>query len=323
LLFKDKQLVFGLSYEIFGLSCYNSAMLLKPSYFKFAPSWIVFSFVWLFSQLPYKVLIFIGKGFGKILHLISLRKKVVTVNLTICFPNLSDSSRIQLIKKHYQELGLMVTQTLKAFLSNTQAIEKNSIINGSEHIQTCIDNNQGVLLVAGHFTALDMGGKILCEKFPIAGMYREHKHPLTEYIVTKSRLKYATKMFKRDELRPIIKHLKSGGILWYAPDQDYRRGQSVFVPFFNHPASTITATHQMARLSKCAVLYFHVQRNEKPPYYTLTLSPKMDNFPTKDPVDDTKRVNQEIEEMVEKNPAEYLWVHKRFKTTQDGKDNPY
>ena len=95
------------------------------------------------------------------------------------------------------------------------------------------------------------------------------------------------------------------------------------MPFFGKPAATITATHQMARLSKCKVLFFHVQRNQQSPHYTLTISPPMDNFPTKDPVSDTSRVNQGIEEMVKRNKAEYLWVHKRFKSTENGEKNPY
>ncbi|MCF6319067.1 MAG: LpxL/LpxP family Kdo(2)-lipid IV(A) lauroyl/palmitoleoyl acyltransferase [Proteobacteria bacterium] len=291
----------------------------KPSMIKYAPSWLVYGLIWLIAQLPYQLIILLGKGLGKLLLLIlKSRKKVVAINLDICFPELSPLEKQSLVKKHFAELGIMLTQTIKAFLGTTKNIEKNALIKGSEHIEACLENNQGILLVAGHFTALDMGGKILCDKYSIAGMYREHKHPLTEYIVTKSRLNYANKMFKRDELRPIIKHLKAGGILWYAPDQDYRRGQSVFVPFFGKQASTITATHQMARLSKCKVLFFHVQRNQKPPYYTLTLSPAMENFPSKDPVADTARVNQGVEEMVNKNPAEYLWVHKRFKTRPEG-----
>ncbi len=299
-------------------------MIQKPSFFKFALSWIIYSFVWLIAQLPYQILIVFGKGLGGFVKLVlKSRRNVVAINLSICFPELNPSEKKQLIKQHFNELGIMFTQTIKAFLGSTKKIESNAKIIGGEHIQECLHKNQGILLVAGHFTALDMGGKILCNKYPIAGMYRPHKHPLTEYIVTKSRLKYATKMFKRDELRPIIKHLKSGGILWYAPDQDYRRGQSVFVPFFGKPAATITATHQMARLSKCKVLFFHVQRNQQPPHYTLTISSPMDNFPTKDSISDTALVNQGIEEMVKRNPSEYLWVHKRFKTTENGEANPY
>ncbi len=305
------------------MCCYNRFMK-KPSMIKYAPSWLVYGFIWLIAQLPYKLIILLGKGLGKLLLLIlKSRKKVVAINLDICFPELSPLEKQALVKKHFAELGIMLTQTIKTFLGTTKSIEQNALIKGGEHIEACLEKNQGILLVAGHFTALDMGGKILCDKYSIAGMYREHKHPLTEYIVTKSRLKYATKMFKRNELRPIIKHLKAGGILWYAPDQDYRRGQSVFVPFFGKQASTITATHQMARLSKCKVLFFHVQRNKKPPYYTLTLSPAMENFPSKDHVADTARVNQGVEEMVKKNPAEYLWVHKRFKTTLEGEGNVY
>jgi len=299
-------------------------MIQKPSYFKYAFSWIVFFIIWLIAQLPYKILILLGKGLGKFVQLVlKSRRKVVATNLGICFPNLNKTQTNTLINQHFSELGMMLTQTIKAFLGSTKNIEKTAIIMGGEHIEQCHKSNQGILLVAGHFTSLDMGGKILCQKYPIAGMYRPHNHPLTEYIVTKSRLKYATKMYKRDELRPIIKHLKSGGILWYAPDQDYRRGQSVFVPFFGKQAATITATHQMARLSKCKVLFFHVQRNNKSPHYTLTISPPMENFPSKDPILDTTRVNQGVEEMVKRNPAEYLWVHKRFKTAPEGEKNPY
>ena len=296
----------------------------KPSYLKYAPSLAIYSILWLLAQLPYRVLIFIGKGIGKFVELVlASRKKVVQKNISMCLSNLTAQEQKQLSKQHFKELGMMVTQTFKVFLGNTKSLEETAIIHGTEHLEKCIDEGQGVLLVAGHFTSLDVGGKILCNKYPIAGMYRPHKHPLTEHVVTKSRLKYAIKMFRRDELRPIVNHLKSGGILWYAPDQNYRRGQSVFAPFFGHPASTITATHQLARLSKCKVIFFHIQRNEKPPYYTLSLSPSMENFPSKDVMTDTTRVNQGIEEMVLKNPAEYLWIHKRFKTTPIGTKNPY
>lgn len=296
----------------------------KPSLIKYAPSWIIYGIIWTVAQLPYRGLIFMGKGLGQLARtLIKSRREVVANNLEICFPELESKTRKILIHQHFNELGIMLMQTIKAFLGNTKKIEQTAVINGTEHLDACLEKKQGVLLVAGHFTALDMGGKILCKKYPIAGMYREHKHPLTEYLVTKSRLKYADKMFKRDELRPIIKHLISGGILWYAPDQNYRRGQSVFVPFFGKQASTITATHQMARLSHCKVIFFHVKRNAKKPYYTLTLSPPMDNFPTKDPIKDTTRVNQGIEEMVKINPEEYLWVHKRFKTRPEGEEKIY
>jgi len=296
----------------------------RPSFLKYPFAWLIFIFLQILALLPYRLLLTIGSGIGKfVLFLLSSRKKVALTNLQVCFPDLPEEQRKFLLKKNISETGIMFTQTLKAFLGNTTKIESNAIIEGGEHIERCLQDKKGILLVAGHFTALDMGGKILCKKYPIAGMYRPHKHPVTEYIVTQSRLKYATHMFKRDELRPIIKHLKQGKILWYAPDQDYRRGQSVFVPFFNRPAATIVATHQLARLSDCEVLFFHVQRNPKPPYYTLKISEPLSDFPTKDATADTARVNKGIENMVKQCPEQYLWVHKRFKTVPEGEENPY
>ena len=296
----------------------------RPSFLKYPFAWLIFIFLQILALLPYRLLLTIGSGIGKfVLFLLSSRKKVALTNLQVCFPDLPEEQRKFLLKKNISETGIMFTQTLKAFLGNTIKIESNAIIEGGEHIERCLQEKKGILLVAGHFTALDMGGKILCKKYPIAGMYRPHKHPVTEYIVTQSRLKYATHMFKRDELRPIIKHLKQGKILWYAPDQDYRRGQSVFVPFFNRPAATIVATHQLARLSDCEVLFFHVQRNPKPPYYTLKISEPLSDFPTKDATADTARVNKGIENMVKQCPEQYLWVHKRFKTVPEGEENPY
>lgn len=296
----------------------------RPPFLKHPFSWLGYLFLWLIAQLPYSVLIFLGKGFGTLLHFgLKSRAKVTKTNLQLCFPEKSQEQINKLSGESFSELGMMVTQTLKTFFG-TQEVKNDSFeIKGSDHLQQCIDNNDGVLLVAGHFTALDVGGKILCKHFPIAGMYRQHKHPVAEYLVRKSRLKYATKMFGRDELRPTIKHLKQGGILWYAPDQDYRRGQSVFVDFFNQKASTITATHQLARLSKCKVIMFAIKRNDKKPYYTLELSPALENFPSKNTEADTQRINFEIEKMVSANPEQYLWMHKRFKTQENGKPNPY
>ena len=130
-------------------------------------------------------------------------------------------------------------------------------------------------------------------------------------------------MFTRDQLKGIIKELKAGGIVWYAPDQDYRRGQSIFSDFFGTKASTITATHQLARISGCQVMFYSVKRIPEKPYYQLAISPALADFPSKDAQRDTDRINQGIEQMVNEAPEQYLWLHKRFKTRPEGEDNFY
>lgn len=170
-----------------------------------------------------------------------------------------------------------------------------------------------MLLVGAHFSHLELAGRLLTQVVPLAGMYREHHDPAFEWAVKRARLRYADQMFRRDELRAVLRYLKSGGVLWYAPDQEYRRGERLFVPFFGVPASTISATHQMARLSGAAVIGFAHQRLADGSY-RLQLSPPLADFPTADAVADTARVNRELEAIIRRAPEQYLWLHERFKT---------
>ncbi|HEX6834788.1 MAG TPA: lipid A biosynthesis lauroyl acyltransferase, partial [Rudaea sp.] len=106
--------------------------------------------------------------------------------------------------------------------------------------------------------------------------------------------------------------------LWYAPDQDMRGKDSVFVPFFGILAATITATHHLARLSGAAVIPFFHRRNADGRSYTLRLEAPLSGFPGPDVSEDTARINALVERMVREAPEQYLWIHKRFKTRPPG-----
>ena len=185
-------------------------------------------------------------------------------------------------------------------------------LHGLEHLQAAVAAGRGVILVSGHFTTLEICGRLLCDHVKLAGMYRPHSQPALEWAVKRGRLRYATAMFSREELRPAIRHLKEGGVLWFAPDQDTRRGESVYVPFFGRPASSLTSTHQMARLSGATVLAFAHERRDDGSY-ALRLSPAFAGFPSRDATADTAVVMREIESMVRAVPEQYLWIYRKFK----------
>ena len=173
-----------------------------------------------------------------------------------------------------------------------------------------------MLLVSGHFMTLEMCGRLLCDHVPLSGMYRVHRNPVMEWAVKRGRLRYAGAMYGNGDIRGAVRHLKRGGFLWYAPDQDMRGKDTVFAPFFGVPASTITATHQLARLTGCAVVpFFHRREGAR---YVLRVAPPLDSFPSEDVVADTTRVNAAIEAMVREAPAQYLWIHRRFKRQPEG-----
>src|SRR5690606_37623630 len=186
------------------------------------------------------------------------------------------------------------------------------VLEGLEHLEAARANGRGAIIVSGHFTTLEICGRLLAERVPLAGMYRPHAQPALEWAVLHGRLRYAAGMFTREQLRPAVRHLKQGGLLWFAPDQDTRRGESVFVPFFGQPAWSLTSTHQLARMSGAAVLAFAHERRADGGY-TLRLAPAFDDFPSTDATRDTARVMAAVEAMVRAAPAQYLWIHRRFK----------
>ena len=169
---------------------------------------------------------------------------------------------------------------------------------------------------------LEICTRLLCGALPVAGMYRPHDSTALDWAVRHGRLGHAAAMFARDELRPAIRHLKAGGVLWFAPDQETRRGDSVFVPFFGQPAKSLTSTHAMARLSGARVLpLFHERLADG--RYRVEIGAPLEDFPGTDATADTARSMAVVEAAIRRAPEQYLWLHKRFKSRPDGGPSPY
>jgi KDO2-lipid IV(A) lauroyltransferase len=295
--------------------------LLAPRHW---PSWIGLGALHLIARLPYRAWRVLGRGLGHLsARLPGMRRRVAQRNLALCFAHLSDAERAQLLREHLADLGMMLVEFALAWFGTERAIARlPCTIEGLEHLASCRAQGRGVLLVGAHFSHLELCARLVSQRIRIAGMYRVMDDAVFERAVLRARLRYADAMFAKDELRSCVKYLKRGGTLWYAPDQDMRGKDTVFAPFFAVPAATITATHHLARLSGAAVIpFFH--RREPHGGYTITLQAPLADFPTTDIVADTTRVNACIEAMVRAAPAQYLWVHKRFKSRPPGQAPVY
>jgi len=288
------------------------------------PAWFGLALIWLFSRLPYRVNFWLSSGLGRLLAValrLSRRARVANININLCFPALSPAERTRLVQRNLQNTGHLIGEFCFAWAASARSCSRIAVtFQGAEHLQAALARGKGVILVGAHFSHLELCGRLLAERLklaPIAGMYREHRSAAFEFMVRRWRLRYAHAMFRRDELRGCIRWLKSGNILWYAPDQDYRRGESVFVPFFGEPAASLSATHQLARLSGAAVVGFAHQRLSDGSF-NITLEPMLSDFPSADVIADTARVNILLEAIIRRAPAQYLWLHKRFKSRLPG-----
>jgi KDO2-lipid IV(A) lauroyltransferase len=290
--------------------------LLAPRHWS---AWLGIGVVRALAWLPPRWLLDLGGAFGTtIAPLLRSRERVIRRNLEACFPELDAGAREDLRRESNRELGRMLGEfALGWFGSDAKLARLDVQVDGLEHLAAARAQGRGVLLVGGHFSHLELCARLISRQIRIAGMYRKMESAVFEYAILQARLRYADTMFDKYALRATVKYLKQGGTIWYAPDQDLRGKDSVFAPFFGIPASTLTATHHLARLSGAAVMpFFH--RRTPTGGYALRLEAPLADFPSMDVTADTARVNAAIERMVREAPEQYLWAHKRFKTRPNG-----
>ncbi|GAB3515724.1 LpxL/LpxP family Kdo(2)-lipid IV(A) lauroyl/palmitoleoyl acyltransferase [Pseudoxanthomonas daejeonensis] len=284
--------------------------------------WIGLGVLTAAAHLPWLWQRAIGRGIGWLaLRLAGTRRRAAEVNIDLCFPEQSPAWRRRLLHDSFEALGIGLFEFARAWWGSVKPMRQGLRIEGLEHLRALQAEGRGVLLVSGHFMTLEICGRLMCEQVPLAGMYRRHRDPVMEWAVKRGRLRYASAMFGNGDIRGAVRHLKRGGFLWYAPDQDMRGKDTVFAPFFGMPASTITATHQLARLTGCAVVpFFHRREGGR---YILRVAAPLPDFPSEDVVADTGQVNAAIEAMVREAPAQYLWIHRRFKRQPQGRSTYY
>jgi Kdo2-lipid IVA lauroyltransferase/acyltransferase len=286
------------------------------------PTWIGIGAMALAARLPWPLQRALGRGLGALLRvLLRDRRQVAARNLALCFPDADAPAQAALLREHFAALGIGLFEFARAWWGSVAPMRKGIVVEGLEHMAAARAGGRGVIVVSGHFTTLEICGRLMCDHVPLAGMYRPHAQPAMEWAVKRGRARYAAAMFAKQNVRGTLRHLKQGGLLWYAPDQDPSRGDAVYVPFFGRPAHSLTSTHQLARMSGAAVVLFqHLRRDDGG--YTLRFLPALDGFPSADATADTARVMAGIEAMARAAPAQYLWIHRRFKRQPDGA-SPY
>jgi Kdo2-lipid IVA lauroyltransferase/acyltransferase len=291
----------------------------KPAFWKNSLAWIGIAIGKLIAALPWCAYRPMANCLAWPMRMFMReRGHIARTNIQLCFPELSVAEQKKLWRDSFNSLAFSLFEFARGWWGKLRKQDAEMAIVGIEHLIAAQQSGRGVLLVSAHLTTLEYCSKILCERLPVAGMYRPFDSDVFEWSVYEGRLRHAKNMFGRDELRSVLRYLKSGGTLWFAPDQETRRGESVYVPFFNQSALSLTSTHQLAKLSNALVLPFFHQRMPDGSYH-LEIGSALENFPSQDATADTARVMHLFEQMIRRCPEQYLWLHARFKRQADGK----
>lgn len=273
----------------------------------------------LVAHLPYPIQVRIGQLLGWLsYHFARSRRHICEVNLRLCFPELAEQERRKLVKKTFLSNGIGLIEVAISWFRNPEDYRSRTQVTGIENLEAARAQGKGVLLLCAHFSSLEMGGFLFNLVGEMDITYRPNKNPLFQAAMFNGRIRHFRHVYDRKDVRGAMRTLKAGRTLWYAPDQDYGAKHSVFVPFFGVEAATITATARFAKVNDSAVLFYSHYRNEDNSGYHLDFAPALENFPSGDELADARTTNALVEEAVRKQPDQYLWLHKRFKTQAAG-----
>ncbi|MFV2054848.1 MAG: LpxL/LpxP family Kdo(2)-lipid IV(A) lauroyl/palmitoleoyl acyltransferase [Thiohalomonadales bacterium] len=278
----------------------------------------------LLVRLPYPLLISIGRALGQLSYWFMHRRcEIASTNIKLCFPELSQRQRSDLVRESFHSVGISLFETAMSWWASDEKLAALCHIEGLENLRDAERQQRGILLLSGHFTSTEISGRLLSSYTQLAFMYKPNRNRVLNTVITNARENRYGSAISQDDLRGFIRALKNKLTCWYAPDQDLGISRGVFAPFFGIPAATITAPSRFAKIANALVVPYSVSRRRDNKGYDLKILPALKNFPSNDPVADATLVNKIIENQIRESPGQYLWQHRRFKTRPPGEESLY
>ena len=286
---------------------------LHPRYW---PTWIGLAFMRALSWLPLPLIAVAGGVLGSLLYTLhAKRRHIVRVNIQRCFPQLSARQQQRIVRKHFRAFGQTLLDIGITWWASAARIKRLTRFRGREHYEKALHENKNIILLAPHFLGLEYGGIRLSIERPMVTVFRHPVNKLLSVVMERVRSRFQLRLVEHVKpLTALVKLTKKGVPLYYLPDQDAGRRQSVFAPFFGIPAATFVVLPRLAEMTDAVVIPCVTRQLSRGRGYEITFYPALKNFPSGDAVADTTRMNKEIEEAVREMPEQYFWLHKRFKT---------
>jgi KDO2-lipid IV(A) lauroyltransferase len=288
---------------------------------------LVLALLWLAHWLPLPVQAALGSGLGALLHALArARRRIALRNLELCFPRKSPAERAAIVREHFGWLGRSIVERGLLWYASAERIRSLIHVEGDVHFAE--RSEAPVMWLVPHFVALDVAATAL-QLFQTqrgATIYQSQTDPVFDAAVRRGRQRFGgSELFSRsDGAKPLIRAIRQHKLGFFnLPDMDFGSRDAAFVPFFGVPAATLLAPSRMARALGMKVVPLVAEMLPGGRGYRVRVLEPWADFPTDDALADARRMNAWIEGEILRNPAQYLWVHKRFKTRPPGEPSLY
>ncbi len=290
---------------------------------RYWPTWTGIALLRLCVLLPYRPMMAVGRVLGRVGMLLAGRRRhFVDTNLRLCFPELDAAARQSLARRHFEAVGMAFMDFAIAWWWPDERIYPLVTTEGQEHIEKAMARGKGAIFLTAHFTSIEISGRLLAKLCPALPMYRPNANPLLERIMVENRERHVERTIPRSDVRLMVRTLKDGKGVWFAPDQNFGGKGCVFAPFFGIAASSNPSLSRFADMTGAAVVPFIVFRRPEGGYHMI-VEPALDPFPSGNSTADITAYNKITERWVRQAPAQYNWLHRRFKKRPPGEPPLY
>ncbi len=282
---------------------------------------LLLALVWLLHWLPLPVLALLGRGLGRLLHRFGrARREVALANVALCLPELSPAERSRLVKQHFEWTGRSLLERGLLWYASAKRLRR--LIHVEGDVRLAERSERSVMWLVPHFVGLEVAGAAtqLFQEKTGCDVYTAQSNPVLDAAFHKGRARFGKAMlFNRQQgAMPVVRAIKKGIAFFNASDMDFGLRDAAFVPFFGQPAATLLAPSRMARALNMVVQPLVAEMLPGGQGWRVHFMPALEHWPSDDPVADAAAMNRFIEGQIRRMPAQYLWVHKRFKTRPEG-----
>lgn len=281
----------------------------------------------LLSWLPLPMLHWLALVPAGILYCLPWRKhRVIRTNLEIAFPEWTEREIKQMHRRNLVAMCRLVLESGAVwYWSSARLARAVREVHGRSHLELARRSGRGVLMIGAHHGNWEINALHVALEGPVSGLYKAPRDKRVDQAVAVSRTRFGTRLIATGSpaMRHMLRELKAGGTVGLLIDQQPRQGEGVFAPFFGRPALTMTLVNRLARRTGCVVIFSDCQRLPGGRGWRILYQPLDSSVANEDPVVAATALNRCLEERIREQPAQYLWLYKRFTLQPEGWKNPY
>ena len=282
--------------------------------------------LWILHWLPLGLQAACGNALGRAgWRLVPSRRRVALRNLALCFPERSADQREAIAREHFRWLGRSLLERGLLWYASPERLRRLIRVEGD--VGLAERSAKPVMWLAPHFMGLDVAGAsvLLFQRRKGISIYQRQSDPVLDRALRRGRLRLGNaEIFARDDAgKALVRAIRKGDAFFNLPDMDFGTRDAAFVPFFGVPAATLLAPSRLAKALDMVVQPVVAEILPGGQGYRVSFEAPWTDFPSDDPVADSARMNRWIESEIRRDPAQYLWVHRRFKTRPPGEPSLY